>query len=186
MRKLSDVLAQRERAELDDRDLRSRGDAGKERKGSEAKLTALARGLVELSDKRLLQMELPEEVMDVVRDTRAITSAIAHKRSLRRLRTALRAMDSEAVSERLTELVEVGIPRKPKLNEDQQAWVQRLVAGGDEALGEFVEAHPAADRQQLRQLARNAKKTGAGQKRAHNALELEVLRLAVVRNSEAS
>ena len=35
-------------------------------------------------------------------------------------------------------------------------WRDRLIADGDEALGEFVDAHPHADRQRLRQLARNA------------------------------
>ena len=35
-------------------------------------------------------------------------------------------------------------------------WRDRLIADGDEALGEFVDAHPHADRQHLRQLARNA------------------------------
>ena len=35
-------------------------------------------------------------------------------------------------------------------------WRDRLIADGDDALGEFVDAHPHADRQRLRQLARNA------------------------------
>jgi ribosome-associated protein len=180
MRKLSTILAERERADLDDRDLRSRGDAGKERKGVESKLADLAEGLVDLSEKRLLQMNLPEGVADVVRDTRAISSAIARKRSLRRLRTALRAMDSDVVAARLTELVEVGIPRKPKLSDAQQEWARRLCADGDEALSEFVAAYPVADRQQLRQLARNANKPGPSQQRALTVLQHEVLRLTHV------
>jgi ribosome-associated protein len=35
-------------------------------------------------------------------------------------------------------------------------WRERLLAGGDDALGELLAEHPGADRQQLRQLVRNA------------------------------
>ena len=37
-----------------------------------------------------------------------------------------------------------------------ERWRERLLEEGDEALAEFIAAHPHADRQQLRQLVRNA------------------------------
>ncbi|SOO30196.1 conserved hypothetical protein [Xanthomonas phaseoli pv. phaseoli] len=37
-----------------------------------------------------------------------------------------------------------------------ERWRERLLAEGDVALSELLEAYPAADRQQLRQLVRNA------------------------------
>ena len=37
-----------------------------------------------------------------------------------------------------------------------ESWRERLLAEGDAALAELLEEHPGADRQHLRQLARNA------------------------------
>ena len=37
-----------------------------------------------------------------------------------------------------------------------EAWRDRLLEGGDEALAELLDLHPDADRQRLRQLVRNA------------------------------
>jgi len=38
-----------------------------------------------------------------------------------------------------------------------EAWRERLIAEGDAALDELLAQHPSADRQHLRQLARNAR-----------------------------
>jgi len=39
-----------------------------------------------------------------------------------------------------------------------ERWRDKLVAGGNDALAELLNEHPHADRQQLRQLLRNAQK----------------------------
>jgi ribosome-associated protein len=41
---------------------------------------------------------------------------------------------------------------------EAETWTARLLSGGEDDVSAFVAAHPAADRQRVRQLVRNAKK----------------------------
>ena len=109
-RKLTDILAERAKAEADDRDLRSRTDARLERKHSEADLADLAQAVVSVSDRQLALLELPEALLDAVLEARAIRSPRARDRALRVVRRELRAGDSAAVRARL-EVVDPGRKR---------------------------------------------------------------------------
>ncbi|MBS0461458.1 MAG: DUF615 domain-containing protein [Proteobacteria bacterium] len=51
-------------------------------------------------------------------------------------------------------------------------WRERLLADGDTALAEFITEHPTADRQHLRQLARNAHAERLHNKPPHAQREL--------------
>lgn len=113
MRKLSDILAEQARAQQDDRDLRSRSDARRERKQSEAALAALARELVDATDRQLAKLALPEPLRDAVAEARAIRSPAARARALRVVRKALRGGDPEAVEAQLDE-VNPGRARCPR------------------------------------------------------------------------
>jgi ribosomal 50S subunit-associated protein YjgA (DUF615 family) len=97
-------MAEQAKAQEDDRDLRSRTDARLERKHSEASLAELARALVEVSDRQLAKLELPEALLDAVRETRAIRSAGARNRALRVVRKELRGGDAAAIQEQLAEV----------------------------------------------------------------------------------
>ena len=101
MRKLKDILREQAKADQDDRDLRSRTDARRERKQAEAALADLARRLVELTERRLAGLELPEPLLDAVREARAIRSARARDRAIRVVRRELREGDAESVEEQL-------------------------------------------------------------------------------------
>ena len=104
MRKLKDILAEQERADRDDRDLRSRSDARRERKQAEAALADLAKRLVALRDRQLDKLELPEALLDAVLEARAIRSARARDRAIRVVRRELRSGDFEAIAGELDEL----------------------------------------------------------------------------------
>lgn len=97
MRKLANILAQRAKDEADDRDLRSRTDAKKERKDREESLAVLAEQLTALSSKELGRLELPEALADAIRDARAIHSPVARARQLRIVRRELRECDGQLV-----------------------------------------------------------------------------------------
>lgn len=171
MRKLHDRLAELERAEQDDRDTRSRSDADRERKASETTLANLSRQLVELSDKQLAAMHLPEELLDAVSDTRMIKSDIARNRSLRRVRAELRSENTREIEERLVTLEELGanalnaMVSEPEAASDQ-AWMDRLLQEGDSALDALVSEFPDAPRREIRQLLRNASKPGKSQRKS--------------------
>jgi ribosome-associated protein len=153
VRSLSDLLAQKAREDADDRDLFSRSDARRQRKNVEAEWAELALTLIELTPRQLGRLELPEAVLDAVVGARRIASPVARDRALRRVRRELRDGAGEAIRAELGRLFEPG-----RTHPARNVWPERLLGGGEEALTEFCERHPGADRQELRRLVRNARR----------------------------
>jgi ribosome-associated protein len=136
-----------------ERPLYSRTEDKRLRERDEQALMDLARSLVDLSAKQLAKLRLPEGVLAVVEDTRRLSHPAARNRSLRLVRTALRGDDADAIRQRLRVVLDPSLAPN-----DLERWRERLLQEGDEALTAFLEAYPAADRQQLRQLLRNVQK----------------------------
>src|SRR5690606_9207891 len=97
MRSLKSIKAERAKAELDDRDPRSRNDARTERLAHADRLMTLAKTLCELPEKTLRRLELPELVADAVASGRLIESPNAFKRQLKLIRKELGDADYEAI-----------------------------------------------------------------------------------------
>jgi ribosome-associated protein len=142
----------------DDEDLTSRTDARTERRRSEEAWAEFAKTLVTMSERHLLRMELGEELLRVVQDTRRITSAGAKNRGLRLVRTQLRGLDLQKLRERLEDLSHPSTRRRTTPVDD---WRARLLQGSEPELAAFLAEHPRVDRQRLRTLLRNAKKAAA-------------------------
>ncbi|HEX4480281.1 MAG TPA: ribosome biogenesis factor YjgA [Rudaea sp.] len=119
----------------------------------------LAQTLTSLSDAQLSHVPLDEHLLVEIRRARAVTQQIARKRQIQFLAKQLRRLDDEELE-----------PIRARLDNDRQQsrveaaalhhaeqWRERLIAEGDEALTELLAANPDADRQHLRQLARQAK-----------------------------
>ncbi|HEV7489943.1 MAG TPA: ribosome biogenesis factor YjgA [Rhodanobacteraceae bacterium] len=119
----------------------------------------LAETLASLSDAQLLRLALADELRAEVVRTRAITSHIARKRETQFLAKQLRKLDESELE-----------PIRATLEHDRaqahqdaaalhklEAWRLRLIDEGDTALDELIALYPSADRQRLRQLARNAR-----------------------------
>jgi ribosome-associated protein len=117
----------------------------------------LGKRLVVLTDAQLARLPLPESLLPHVRDTRRITAHIAHKRQLAFLAKQLRREDDETLDAIRDALEKDGeaARRETAAMHRVEAWRDRLLAEGDAALGEFLDEHPTADRQHLRQLVRN-------------------------------
>ena len=164
MRSLKSYRAEDQLAEEDDRDLRSRSDARRERKMTEEALEDLSRKLVEMREKQLKKLELPEVLEHAVYEGKAIKSHTAHKRQLRKIRKELRAMDWDSL---LQQIERVEFPERfgavPKANADTPAgrWATRLTSEGDAALAELLAQGLTFDRQRLRQLVRAATRDGS-------------------------
>jgi ribosome-associated protein len=137
-------------------DLRSRTDARRERKESEEALMRLAKALVDLPQRSLDRLALPESVLDVVVRARLVRDPAPKNRALRLVRIALRDGDSEGITQALEEVHEP--PRKSSAPTDLERWRERLLGGGEAALTEYLAAFPDADRRQIRQLVRNVTK----------------------------
>jgi ribosome-associated protein len=138
-----------------DEDLTSRTDARTERRRSEEAWAEFAKTLITISERHLLRMDLGEELLRVVQDTRRITSPGAKNRALRLVRTQLRGLDLQQLRERLEDLSHPSTRRAPT---PVDAWRVRLLGGGESELAVFIAEHSRVDRQRFRTLLRNAKK----------------------------
>lgn len=119
---------------------------------------ALAERLTALSDAQLAKLPVPEALRQPIAETRRITAHGARKRQLAFLAKLMRREDDEAldaVRDALDAGGEAARQDTARLHRVEH-WRERLLADGDAALAELVDAHPQADRQKLRQLVRNA------------------------------
>ena len=119
----------------------------------------LAETLTGLPEGRLAGLPIPEELLPPLRDARRFPSHIAKKRQVAFLAKQMRRQDDEvldAIRDALDAHSE-GSKRQVADMHRAEDWRVRLIEGGDDALAAFVDAHPDADRQRLRQLIRNAK-----------------------------
>ena len=119
---------------------------------------ALAAQLVALEPGRLAKLPVPEHLLSHIADTRRIGSHIAHKRQLAFLAKQMRREDDE-VLDAIRDALDAGgeaAKQETALLHRAERWRERLIAEGDDALAELLAEFPQADRQKLRQLARNA------------------------------
>jgi ribosome-associated protein len=159
VRKPIDVIP--DPADEENEDLTSRTDLRAERKRSEAAWMEFAKTLTTISERHLLRLELSEEVLRVVQDTRKISSAGAKSRALRLVRQELRGLDLGLLREKLEDLSHPSTRRATGPADD---WRRRLLDGGEAELAAFLTEHERADRQQLRTLLRNARNASAASK----------------------
>lgn len=158
-------------------DYRSRSETRAAEREVEDALARLSRELVELSERSLDRLELPELVLDAVRDTRAIKSAPARNRQLRLVRSELRKGDWALVRARLDALTRHGtIPASLAQGASADAararqWVSRLLGEGPDAVEALLRECPSADRTHLRSLIRLAEKS-SGDRRIKAELKL--------------
>ena len=135
-----------------------RDDSRSQQRREALEVLALGQQLVALTDAQLAKLPVPESLLPHIRDTRRITSHIAHKRQLAFLAKQMRREDDETLEAIRDALDEKGEAARREIAAMHrvEAWRDRLLAEGDAALAELVDLYPDADRQGLRQLVRNA------------------------------
>lgn len=152
VRKLESYLAERAKAEADNRILVSRTEERREKQRLESERFELATRLTALKKAHLERVELPEPILEMIAEVRLIQSPPARTRALKRLRAELRDLDLDQLGRQLAAL---DAPRPPQPPDERTRWLERLLEGGDQVLSEFVQRFPEADRAQLRTLLRN-------------------------------
>ena len=118
---------------------------------------ALGERLATLTPTQLAKLPVPESLLPHIADTRRMTAHGARKRQVAFLAKQMRREDDE-VLDAIRDALDAGgeaSRRETALMHRAETWRERLLAEGDEALSAFVEAHPDADRQRLRQLVRS-------------------------------
>ena len=133
------------------------GDSRSQQRRDALEILNLGQQLVALTDAQLAKLPVPESLLPHIRESRRITSHIAHKRQLAFLAKQMRREDDEVLDAIRDALDEKGdaARREVAAMHRVEAWRDRLLAEGDAALAELICQYPDADRQALRQLVRN-------------------------------
>ena len=135
----------------------------------------LAHGLVAQPLARLQQLPaMSEELLAIAGDAQRITAQIARKRAIGFLAKKLRREDEDTLAALRAALEhdKAGGRREAAALHRIEALRDQLVEEGDAALSALLVEYPHADRQHLRQLARNAKEERLRNKPPHSYREL--------------
>ena len=148
----------------------SRGDLRRE----SLAVLELAHRLVEQPAARLAQLPLSEDLLALAVAAQRITAQIARKRQIGFLAKKLRREDDETLEaiRAAMEHDKADSRRDTAALHRIEAMRDHLIADGDSALTELLDEYPHADRQHLRQLARNAREEKLRNKPPHAFREL--------------
>lgn len=136
----------------------SHDEVSKSQRKRDAKaLQALGLELVELNQEQLARLTLPDDLRAAVELARTISQRGGRKRQLQYIGKLLRHTEAEPIREQLDVLRQRGEAATARFHLLER-WRDRLIQDDDSAIDEILETLPHADRQQLRQLTRNARR----------------------------
>jgi ribosome-associated protein len=123
-------------------------------------LQQLGKQLITVSESDLQRLQLPEQLIEALREARRIHSHNAQKRHLQYIGKLMRDIDPEPVRQyfeahRLAKNVEV--QKHHQLEEMRDT----LIIGGEKAVDSFIQDYPGANRKQLCHLVRQANRERA-------------------------
>ena len=128
-------------------------------KRESAELQALGEALLGLRAGLFDALDLGDKLKDAIADAKRITNFEGKRRQMQFIGKLMRGLDAEvldAVRAALAEQDRLPAEETAALHEAER-WRDRLIAD-DDALGGWIETHPATDAQQLRALVRQARK----------------------------
>lgn len=126
--------------------------------------------LTELPKDRLLKLNLPEDIITAVLDTKKITANGAIRRHRQYLGRLMREIDTAPITEQLARWEGKHTAENAYFH-GLERWRDRLINDAN-ALSEFMTLHPTTDSQQLRTLIRNAQKEQAAAKPPKSSREI--------------
>jgi ribosome-associated protein len=120
-------------------------------------LFTLGEEIAALSLTHIKSLELPENINKAVIEVSRMPHTGARKRLLKYIAGQLHKIETEPFIEKVARIKNTSAHAVRELHIAEH-WRDRLIAGGNDALTEFLHEYDYADRQQLRQLVRNAQK----------------------------
>lgn len=120
-------------------------------------LQALAERLATLPRAELERLGLSERALAAVEETRRISDPRALRRHHKRIASLL-AREETGTAETLIDEWDLAKQAAAARHHRVERWRERLIEGGDRALGELLAEFPRADRQRLRNLTRAARR----------------------------
>ncbi len=122
-----------------------------------AVLFALGEQMAALSAAHIKSLELPDNIYKAVTEVARMQPTGARKRLLKYVAGQLHKIDASPILEKVARLQNKSAHAVREHHLSEQ-WRDRLIAEGNDALTDFLDEYPHVDRQQLRQLIRNAQK----------------------------
>jgi ribosome-associated protein len=122
-----------------------------------AELFILGEKMAELSASQVATLELPANLHKAVTEVSGMPHKGARKRLLKYIAAQLFKIDTNPIIENLAR-IENKSAHTVREHHITERWRDRLLAEGNDALKALLDDYPHADRQQLRQLLRNAQK----------------------------
>jgi ribosome-associated protein len=132
-------------------------DSKSQRKKQMLALQKIGEAIVELSVTELAKIPLEGSLADAIDHARECKTHEARRRQLQFVGKLMRHVDIEPIAAALEKVQLKGQLSKAKFHQVER-WRDRLIAGKDEIVQEFLQKFPAASSQQLRQLIRNTQK----------------------------
>ena len=117
---------------------------------------ALGEALLTLRADLMARLDLPDKVLDAVKDARKITNFEGRRRQMQFIGKLMRPLDPDPIREAINEQLNGSAQLTLQLHMAEQ-WRDKLVLD-DDALGAWLTEYPATDAQQLRALIRQARK----------------------------
>ena len=128
-----------------------------QRKKADHARKALGEALVALPPDQAAGIDLPAELREAVALVRKTRSHGARRRQIQYIGTLLRRLDVAPI-QRALKNIQRGDLEKAQAFKRIETWRNALLNGNDDMIAEILAACPLADRQQLRQLVRNARR----------------------------
>ena len=122
-------------------------------------LQALGEDLLALPASRVEPLDLPEILLDALKDAKKITNFEGKRRQMQYIGKLMRKVDPEPIREAVAAF-KLGHAKDSLALHESERWRERLL-DNDEALQAFIAEHPQVDVQQLRSLVRAARKDAA-------------------------
>lgn len=138
----------------------------KKKKKAEA-LQKIGVALVELPEKELKSLNIPQELKDAILDARTMTKHGSRRRQLQYIGTLMRDLDPEPI-QMAVEHISLDRAKATHKFQKMEAWRDHLVSPGNKnhTPEAFITAFPHTDRQRLGQLVRNAANAKNDKKKA--------------------
>ncbi|MEZ9269066.1 ribosome biogenesis factor YjgA, partial [Vibrio splendidus] len=133
-------------------------------------LQKLGEELVELKPSILDKFPLSEDLAQAIKDAQRFKNE-AKRRQLQYIGKVMRNVDPEPIQAALDKIRNKHSQATVELHKLEQLR-DRVVAEGDAAISDVMEMYPEADRQRLRQLARQANKEKSANKPAKSSREI--------------
>ena len=116
--------------------------------------------LLDIAESEWQALQLPDKLIAALKEAKRLHARGAHKRQLQYIGKLMRDIDTAPI-EHYFEEQRLEARRAAQQHHALEDWRDRIIEQGDTAIDAFLAENPQADRQHLRQLARQASKEQA-------------------------